>query len=176
MLELYSTDRLTLRRPESTDAAAIFDTYASDPEVTRFLSWSQHESVADAEKFIKFSDAAWEAWEAGPLLIEEKESGRLVGSTGVEFETAYRASTGYVIAKDDWGSGYATEALEGVLHLLEGSKVWRVEALCHEDHPVSARILEKAGFELEGVLRRHTIFPNLAPEPQDVKLFARVMW
>ena len=78
--------------------------------------------------------------------------------------------------KDRWGSGYASEALAAILHLLGGTKVWRVEALCHVDHPLSARILEKAGFELEGTLRRHTIFPNLAPEPQDVKLFSRIMW
>jgi ribosomal-protein-alanine N-acetyltransferase len=174
--ELYSTERLTLRRPEAADAAVIFANYAADPDVTRFLSWPTHENVADSRRFLKLSDAAWATWGAGPLLIAEKESGAVIGSTGVDFETAYRASTGYVLAKDMWGSGYASEALAGVLELLKGTEVWRVEAICHVDHPASEKVLEKAGFELEGTLRRHTIFPNLAPEPQDVKLFSRIMW
>ena len=176
MRELLSTERLVLRRPERDDAPAMFANYASNPEVVRFLSWNRHQSVDDTLAFIKFSDAAWATWQAGPLLIEEKDSGRVVGSTGVEFHTATRVSTGYVLELDRWGRGYAIEALRGVLELLEGSSVWRVEAFCHVDHPASVKVLEKAGFEREGTLHRHTIFPNLAPEPQDVLIFAKVMW
>ena len=52
--------------------------------------------------------------------------------------------------------------------------VRRLYALCHVDHRPSARVLEKCGFELEGVLRSHTEFPNLAPGvPADVFCYAR---
>lgn len=176
MLALYSSGRITLRRPELADAQAIFDCYASHDAVTKYLSWPTHASLEDTHAFLKFSDAAWTTWDAGPWLIEERESGRLLGSTGVDFQTGTRVSTGYVLAEESWGKGYAIEALQAVLELLKNSSVWRVEALCHSDHDASARVLEKAGFELEGTLRRHTIFPNLAPEPQDVKLFSRIMW
>lgn len=176
MQEIFTADRVRLRRPEKADAQAIFDCYGSNSEVTRYLSWPQHESLKDTLAFIKFSDATWEAWHAGPWLIEERESDVIIGSTGVVFKTATRVSTGYVLAPDYWGSGLAVEALQAVLKLLSDSKVWRVEAVCHIDHSASVRVLEKAGFEREGTLRRHTIFPNLAPEPQDVFLFSKIMW
>jgi RimJ/RimL family protein N-acetyltransferase len=174
--EQFSSERLRLRRPESSDAAAIFERYATDPEVTRFLSWPSHKSQDDTLAFLRFADAAWAAWGAGPLLIEDKDSDLLLGSTGVEFITSTRVSTGYVLAQDAWGKGYASEALQAVLDALSGSTVWRVGALCHTDHDLSAKVLEKAGFEREGVLRRHTVFPNLAPEPQDVIMFSRILW
>lgn len=176
MLELFTTKRLTLRRPEREDAAAIFEAYAADPDVTRYLSWAQHHSVEDSMAFIELSDSAWEAHRLGPLLIEERESGVIVGSTGVDYETDTMVSTGYVFAQEYWGQGFALEALQAVLEQLKETTVWRVEAICHTDNTTSVKVLEKAGFEREGILRRHTIFPNLAPEPQDVYIFSRVLW
>ncbi len=49
---------------------------------------------------------------------------------------------------------------------------FRIEAACHVDHGPSARVLEKAGMTFEGILRRHSIFPNLSSEPQDVRSYA----
>jgi RimJ/RimL family protein N-acetyltransferase len=43
-------------------------------------------------------------------------------------------------------------------------------------HRASQRVLEKCGFDREGVLRRHTEFPNLsARDPEDVASYARVL-
>jgi RimJ/RimL family protein N-acetyltransferase len=52
-------------------------------------------------------------------------------------------------------------------------KVARLYALCHVDHRASQRVLEKCGFQREGVLPRHLVFPNLSPEPLDVFSYAR---
>jgi RimJ/RimL family protein N-acetyltransferase len=48
-------------------------------------------------------------------------------------------------------------------------------ALCHVDHLRSARVLERGGFVLETVLRRHAVFPNL-PETgqQDVLCYSKI--
>ena len=164
------------RKPRPVDAAAIFDAYASDAEVTKYLAWKQHAYVDDTEAFIEFSDQEWAAWNTGPLVIESRETGRIIGGTGLSFETSFKAATGYVLAEHAWGRGYATEALQAVLALARSTDLWRVEAICHHEHVRSARVLEKCGFELEGTLRRHSIFPNHIPEiPQDVLLFALVL-
>jgi hypothetical protein len=47
--------RLRLRRPQDSDAQAIFSTYANDVEVTRFLSWPRHLSLDDTQRFLNFS-------------------------------------------------------------------------------------------------------------------------
>lgn len=51
--------------------------------------------------------------------------------------------------------------------------IWRAVATCDVENRASARVMEKAGMRCEGVLRRHTIHPNLQPEPRDCRLYAR---
>jgi RimJ/RimL family protein N-acetyltransferase len=171
----FDTSRLTLRRPRSRDADAIFAGYASDPEVTRYLGWPRHRTVDDTRAFLAFSDSEWERWPAGPYLIFERGTERLLGGTGLAFEATFRAMTGYVIVREDWGRGYATEALSAMVDLAPRLGVVRLYALCHTDHLPSWRVLEKGGFEREGILRRAYEFPNLAPgEPQDVFCYSRV--
>ena len=106
-----TTPRLRLRPPHAGDAQAIFDRYACDPRVTRYLGWPTHRTVADTEGFLAFCAAEWARWPAGPFLIESRADGALLGSTGLGFETPQQAATGYVLAHDAWGFGYATEAL-----------------------------------------------------------------
>lgn len=171
--ERLETSRLVLRAPERKDADAIF-AFASDPEVTRFLGWPRHTSLDDTRAFLDFSTTAWSETPAGPLLIESRADGRILGSTGLSFETPYRAVTGYVLARPHWGKGYASEALAAVVGLASRLEVQRLYALCHVAHPASARVLERSGFTLEGVLCRYLVFPNLDDETaQDVRCYAR---
>jgi RimJ/RimL family protein N-acetyltransferase len=169
------TERLRLRRPRLADAEEIFRRYANDPEVCRYLSWPRHRDVEETRAFLRFSDDCWERSPAGPYLIASREDGCLLGSTGLAFETPQRAATGYVLAADAWGRGLATEALGAMVELARGLGVDRLYALCHTGHAASWRVLEKCGFLREGVLRRHSEFPNLSPgRPLDVLCYARV--
>jgi [ribosomal protein S5]-alanine N-acetyltransferase len=173
--EKIETARLVIRRPARADAAAMFARYAGDAEVTRYLGWPRHASAAETEAFVGVSDTEWVRWPAGPYLLFDREDGALLGGTGLSFETAGRASTGYVLARDAWGRGIATEALGAMVDLAPKLGLARLYALCHPDHRASWRVMEKCGFELEGTLRRHTVFPNLKPgEAADVLCYARV--
>ena len=174
--EQIETARLVLRRPRATDLETIFARYAGDPEVTRYLAWPRHRSLADTQAFLAFSEAEWASWPAGPYLLESRADGSLLGSTGLAFETPYRTSTGYVLAKDAWGQGYALEAVLAMTETARELGVLRLYALCHTEHRASGRVLEKGGFAREGVLRRHTEFPNLKPgKPCDVFCYALLL-
>lgn len=167
------TPRLVLRPPVASDAAAIF-AYASDPDVIRFMSWPRHRSMADTASFLDFAAKVWRRWPAGPYVVLSGRDERLLGCTGLAFETARVASTGYVLGREAWGLGYATEALAAMVTLAPAVGVERLYAQCHVDHRGSARVLEKCGFAFEGRLERHVIFPNLSPgEPSDVLSYAR---
>jgi RimJ/RimL family protein N-acetyltransferase len=170
---VVETGRLLLRPPAHEDAEAIFERYASDAEVTRYLGWSRHTSVQDTRAFVGFSLAEWARWGVGPLLAFDKVNGTMLGATGLVMETSDRAATGYVLARDAWGKGYATESLLAMVALAAEFHVARLYALCHVDHRASWHVLEKCGFEREGVLPRHSVFPNLTPEPLDVLSYAR---
>ena len=172
---MIRTARLELRRPTAADATAIFARYASDPEVTRYVGWDQHRSLVDTRAFLAFSDAEWDLWATGPLLVFTRDDGRLVGSTGLAMETPYRAMTGYVLARDAWGRGYATESLAAMVDLAVARGITRLYAICHVDHRASWRVMEKCGFEREGVLRSHTVFPNISSAPADVLSYSRIL-
>jgi len=172
--EHLETSRLILRRPQARDAESIFARYAGDREVTRLMGWPMHATVEDTRAFLRFSDDEWERWPAGPYLVCARADGTLLGSTGLVFETPSRASTGYILARDAWGHGYATEALGAVVTTAPSLGLFRLQAVCHVDHHASARVLEKCRFVREGTLRRYMAFPNLAAdEPADVHFYAR---
>jgi ribosomal-protein-alanine N-acetyltransferase len=89
--------------------------YSSDSEVTKYVSWPRHQSSEQTNAFLAFSESEWNRWPAGPYLIEGRGDRKLLGSTGLAFETQTVAATGYVLARDAWGQGYATEALAAVV-------------------------------------------------------------
>jgi [ribosomal protein S5]-alanine N-acetyltransferase len=172
---LYRTPRLTLRPPTQTDVPEVFRRIASDPQVTRFVGWPKHRSVDDTQAFVSFSRAEWVKWPVGPLLITAQSDGAILGSTGLAFETPYRASTGFVLAKEAWGSGFASEALSAVVRIAAAKNVQRLYALCYVGHEKSVRVLQRCGFSREGILHKYLEFPNLGTlEPQDVYCYAHI--
>jgi RimJ/RimL family protein N-acetyltransferase len=167
------TERMVLRAPRLNDAQPIFERYASDPEVTRYLGWPRHTSVADTRAFVKFSTTQWGKWNAGPMVAISRDAGTLLGSTGLTFEAPDVAQT--VFARDAWGQGYATEVLRAMIELATQRGVKRLYALCHPEHRASWHVLEKCDFVREQVLPRHAVFPNLSPDPADVVSYARAL-
>lgn len=140
------------------------------------MGWRRHASLTDTEAFLAFSKAQWDQWPAGPYLIRSRADGALLGSTGLAFETTYRASTGYVLSQDAWGKGYATEALQAMVGVARSVGIRRLYAICHTEHRASWRVLEKCGFLREGVLHQYTEFPNLRPgELSDVFCYALLL-
>lgn len=171
--ERIETARLLLHRPCHADAQAIFERYASDPVVTRYLAWPRHTSISDTESFLKFSDHEWARASVGPYLVRSRADGGLLGSTGLSLESSALASTGYVFARDAWRKGYASESLQAMIDLARTLGITRLYAFCHTEHRPSALVLEKARFVCEKRLPNHIKFPNIEPDsPADVFIYA----
>lgn len=162
--ERIETARLVLRKPTLVDAEAVFQRYASDREVTKYLSWRCHQSIDETRAFLEYSEREWMQWASGVYLIESREPARLLGSTGLHFETPVIAITGYVLAKDAWGYGYATEALSAIVELARTRGVRSLRASCHDENIASMRVLAKCGFVREKP-DHFVTFPNLGPIP-----------
>ena len=188
-----SSPRLRYRRPLAADADAIFARWASDPQVTRYLAWPTHQSVDDTRGFIEWSDREWERAGLGPLLIEDPTTGQLIGSTGLMVDGPASAMVGYVLARDVWGQGYATEALQAMTTLADERAITHLYAYCHAEHIATVRVLEKGGFALnasfvaasfpnygrDDVARKYLRPPALALETaksrEDIEACARIM-
>ena len=173
--ETIETERLILRRPRIGDAREVFDRYAKDPDVTKYMSWPTHRSIEVTERVVEFWVEQWQGPKGGAYLITDRTTNKILGSTGFDLMKPYVASTGYVLAKNEWGKGYATEALAAIVEVARSDGTQRLFAYCHYEHQNSAHVLEKCDFEFEGRLRNYMEFPNLLPgEVSDVLLYAWV--
>ena len=165
------TPRLVLRRPVADDAKAMFETYASDPQVTRYLTWRTHESIERAHTFLRRCDTVWTEGTAFPWIITL--DGRLIGIIEARLDD-HRAEIGYALARAAWGRGHATEAAQAVVDwALTQSAVRRVWAYVDTENASSARVLEKAGMSREGRVRAWFVPPAFGV-PRDCWMYARV--
>jgi ribosomal-protein-alanine N-acetyltransferase len=165
------TARLEIRKPLVEDAEAIY-AYAGDPVATRYMGWPRHRSIDDTATYLAQAVHEWETEGVGAYVVVERASRRVIGGTGLHLLTPYRAITGYILARDAWDRGYATEACTAMVVLARELGLARVEADCHLDHRASARVLEKSGLRHEGILRAYLVFPNLGIDrPCDVHMY-----
>jgi len=163
-----------LRWPVEADAEEIFARYAHDPEVTRYISWRPHQSIEETLEFLKKAAVARQEGRGYPWLIRLRESRALLGMIGLRTE-GHIAHLGYVLARDAWGHGYATEAAQAVVAEVQRNKsVWRIEAFCDVENAASARVLERTGLSFEGTLRRELVLPNWGDVPRDAHSYALV--
>ncbi len=98
------------------------------------------------------------------------KDGELIGGTGVFGLTkGEKAEIGYWVAKPYWGKGIVTEVVRRLCEFaFDQYGLRRIYAQVFATNPASARVLEKAGFELEGMLRSHHFRDG---EPNDVLFF-----
>jgi ribosomal-protein-alanine N-acetyltransferase len=172
--ETIETSRLLLRLPRLGDAGAIYQGYAHDPDVIKYLSWRAHENIETTRDFLRRCDKAWEKRTAFPWVITHKGNRQLLGMIELRI-SAYKADLGYGLAREFWGQGYATEAVKAVVTwALAQPDIYRVWAVCDVENTGSAHVLEKAGMQREGILRRFTLHPNINEEPRDVFCYSIV--
>jgi RimJ/RimL family protein N-acetyltransferase len=170
--ENLETRRLRLRRAAPGDAGQIFQSYAQDPEVTRFLEWRPHNSVDTVRQFLEACHARWQEGQAYPYAIVLKENTELIGMIEVR-PHGHRADFGFGLARHHWGKGLMPEAISAVVSFgLSQPTIYRMQATCDIENNRSARALEKAGLVREGVLRKYIIHPNISGEPRDSLLYA----
>ncbi|MGX9855201.1 GNAT family N-acetyltransferase [Limimaricola variabilis] len=173
--EAFETERYRLRRLRVEDAPAIFDAYASDPAVTKYLTWKPSETVAETAAVLKILSSNWDRGESFPMVAFHREQpedllgmfeARLIGS---------RVNYGYVLKATAWGKGCASEVMRALIpHALSHPEIFRTEAYCDVDNSASARVLEKAGMIREGTLRRYLVHPNVSDEPRDCFVYSKV--
>lgn len=168
------TERLRLRKVKLSDADAIFFQYAQDPEVTRFVSWRAHRSIDETREYVRMCLLAWDVGKAYHWVIERLEDKQVIGMI-IARVNGEKWELGFVLARVHWGKGYMTEAVKGLIAWAFKQKdVYRVWAVCDIDNAASARVMEKAGMQREGILRRWSVHPNLSPEPRDSYCYAIV--
>ena len=165
--DTVETERLGLRKPVLADAGEIFRQYAQDAEVTKYLTWLPYGRVEETREFIQTCLAMWQEGHSFHWTIVRKEDGQLLGMITARVD-GHKWELGYVLARKYWGRGYMTEAVKSLIDMaFKDASVYRVWAVCDVDNVASARVMEKAGMQREGLLRRWSIHPTSSAEPRD---------
>jgi [ribosomal protein S5]-alanine N-acetyltransferase len=168
--------RLRLVRATPDDAATLF-ALVDDAQVMQFMDWPRAGSVDDTRRHLEAMQRAWATGSEHQYLIQAKPGGAALGSISFRRHPpgGPSADFGYLLGRAHWGHGYATEAAALLLGWLQRQReVVRVWATCDAHNTRSAAVLERAGLQREGLLRRATLRPNVGGGPRDTLMYAWV--
>jgi len=150
--QLIRSERLSLRRIEPDDAVMMFNNWANDDEVTRYMRWSAHKNLEETKATIQnwfedYKDNNKYHW--GICL----ENGEMIGTVAVIITSEYdfKAEIGYCIGRKWWSHGYTSEAVKAVVdYMFVNTDIERIEAYHSVENPASGRVMAKAGMLNEG--------------------------
>ena len=155
--KVLETPRLILRPFAADDAHAMYQNWASDPEVTKYLTWPTHESETVTRSILEdwtghYGEEAYYNW----AIVPKDNGNKPVGNIAVVAldNRVEKATVGYCLGRTWWHRGITTEALKAVIgFLLTEVGLRRVDAYHDPRNPHSGAVMKKCGMQYEATLR-----------------------
>lgn len=154
MFPTLTTERLLLKKIQPEDQQFIFEGL-SHPLVIPFYG-VRYATFDETKKQMDWYAKAYEEGTGGPWKIVEKSSGQKIGVIAYYFHKPEhrKAEVGFWLFPRYWNQGFISEALACVVGYCKREKnIHRLEAFVEDGNIASCRVLEKAGFQLEGKMR-----------------------
>jgi ribosomal-protein-alanine N-acetyltransferase len=153
------TERLILRRICIEDSVYMFKNWASDDEVTKFLTWPTHTDISVSENVINswlplYEKPDYYHW---TIILKELGLGEPIGTAGAvgQRDDIQMVHIGYCIGRNWWNKGYVSEALaELIRFFFEEVGVNCVQSRFDPRNPNSGKVMAKCGMKHEGTLRQ----------------------
>lgn len=168
---VLETERLHLREMSPEDVTSLLK-HLGNPQVVKFIDTQPIKTREQADEWLRWMGSFFSAKDGLRWGVTLKSDGSFIGSAGIHNwnREARYAEIGYDIAQPHWGKGYATEVVEAIIDFgINRMCLNRIEADVIDGNHASMRVLEKLGFQHEGVLRQR-VYKN--GEYHDVHLFA----
>ena len=165
------TNRLALRRWKEEDNDP-FAALCGDPEVMRHIGDGSTRTPEQAAKAICTFEREWEERGYGLFAVEERETGQLIGFTGLSYpdflpEVLPSVEIGWRLAKHSWGIGYASEAAAAALSFgVDELGLRDIVSVYQLGNEASVRIMRKLGMEFD----RRSIDPTCNREIEVYRL------
>lgn len=152
------TNRLVLRRFVLSDYLPMYNNWASDDDVSKFLTWRAHSDTEVSRGITESWVAAYEKENCYNWAITLKnDPDNPFGSISVVFtdENTLTFEIGYCIGKQYWRRGITSEALSAVIDFLfTNTDINRIEAIHDVNNPNSGKVMKKCGMTYEGMHRQ----------------------
>ncbi len=171
-IPVLETERLLFRKIELDDVDDLFEIF-SDPDITQATTWETNKMKEETlNKFIKVITERHKQGQSVDWAIVPKESDKVIGNCAfIGWSNKHsKAEIGYVLNKDYWGQGFATEALNELIRFgFDVIRLNRIEGGCDIDNIGSEKVILKVGMKFEGTLRKNEFIKG---EFRDTKIFA----
>ncbi len=161
--QIINTDRLLLRKLEVDDAQDMYKNWATDSEVTKFLSWKPHHDVKETKEVIKQWTLEYENDDNYNWAIVLRDIGEVIGGISLVRmdKKHYSCEVGYCMSRKYWDMGIMTEALKAVIHYVFSEVGFNRIIATHDTNNIaSGKVMMKCGMKYEGTLRQARFSDN----------------
>jgi RimJ/RimL family protein N-acetyltransferase len=169
---ILTVDELVLRPWRPADAAAVL-AVCQDPEIARWVTIPQPFLAADADAFIENAQTMWRDGTGAAFAIVDGATDRLLGAVTRFGPEGHQATFGLWLAPDARGRAVGSRSLRLVADwTFATTGAIRLDAFIMVGNEASNRMVERAGFEREGVLRAWDLHHDGVPV--DCLVYARI--
>ena len=141
------TERLLLRKPRIEDVEPMFNNWASDPMVTKYLTWPPHENIEVTKRVVD----NWLKEEKDPktirFIITLKDNDEPIGSIDVVGYIDDNPEIGYCLARKYWNQGLMTEACKALIKYLFDIGFKKIFIKAMVENIGSNKVIEKCDFK-----------------------------
>ena len=167
-----TVDELILRPWRPSDAPAVY-AVCQDPEIARWVTIPQPFGPADADAFIATAMTMWRDGTGAPFAIIDADTGQLLGAVTRFGPDGHQATFGLWLAPEARGRGVGTRSLRLAADwTFATTAAIRLDAFIMVGNEASNRMVERAGFQREGVARAWDLHHDRAPV--DCVVYSRI--
>lgn len=168
------TKRLLLRKIRIDDYEDIYNSWTSDEEVCKYVTWNKHKSSDETKGLVKYWVNEYNNDYTYRWLVVEKDNYNVIGiidviNKNIQYMTC---EVGYCYSSKYWGRGYATEALKAVIAYLHKEEFPVVYAEHFESNIASGKVMQKAGMMYEAKLSKRVI--NKEGNREDILVYTSI--
>lgn len=152
-----NTKRLLLRKFKIEDSFFMFKNWASNENVTKYLTWEPHKDIDTTKSILESWINSYDNLNYYQWCIVLKDIDEPIGSIGVVLldEENELVQIGYCIGERWWGKGITTEALQKIIEFLFSSvKIKKIETKHIIENIASGKVMKKSGMIFQGNLKK----------------------
>jgi len=151
-MKIIETNRLILRHFELADLNTLFELY-SDPDTIRFIP-DAPQNLQETKKELEWHMQGHPKFpELGLWATIHKETSLFIGRCGLlpwEIDGQREVEVAYMIKREYWGQGLATEAAQAIQqYAFETLNIWRLICLVDKQNLASIKVAEHMGMRFE---------------------------
>lgn len=151
-IPVLETERLILRKVKATDIHDIYH-YASDDEVTKYVCWPKHLNIKMTEQFLDFLGSQYKTGNYYYWALIHKADNKMIGTAGLPKINDSIGEIGFVIAKEYWNQGLASEVVKEVIKFgFAKLGLKKIIGYCYKKNIASGKVMTKCGMTFTQVV------------------------